>query len=69
MNYHFANLKSKKESYKIVERTFIRGGTKYRIGEEQPVFTINYKGIKKDLVFKHQYFDKMNQYKIVELET
>ena len=68
-NYYFADQKSKKESYKIVERTFIRGGTKYRIGEKQPVFTINYKGIKKELVFKHQYFDKMNKYKTVEIET
>ena len=69
MNYHLADQKSKKESYEIVERTFIRGGTKYRIGEQQPVFTINYKGIKKELVFSHQYFEKMNQYKSIELET
>ncbi|UAB82290.1 hypothetical protein INR76_05890 [Marixanthomonas sp. SCSIO 43207] len=69
MNYHFADRKSKKESYKIVERTFISGGTKYRSGEKQPVFTINHKGIKKELVFNHQYFEKMNQYKTVELET
>ena len=69
MNYHFAEKKSNKESYKIVKRTFIRGGSKYGIGEEQPVFTINYKGLKKELVFNHQYFEKMNQFRTVELKT
>jgi len=68
-NYYLADKNSKTESFKIVDRTSIRGGTKYRVGEEQPVFTINYKGINKELVFNNQYFEKMNQFETVELET
>lgn len=69
MNYYFADQTSKIETYKIVDRTSIRGGGKYRIGEEQPVFTINHKGIKKELIFKPKYLEKMDYYESIELET
>ena len=68
-NYYLADKNSRTESYKIIDRTSIPGGTKYRIGERRPVFTINYKGKKKELVFYSEYYDKMNFYKTVEFET
>jgi len=68
-NYYFADQNVKTESYEIVDRTSIRGTTKHRIGKEQPVFTINYKGKKKELVFFSEYYEKMNFYKTVEFET
>ena len=67
-NFYFADQNIKIESYKIVDRTSIRGTTKVRIGEELPVFTINYKGKNKELVFKNQFYEKMNFYKTVEFE-
>lgn len=67
-NYYLADKNARTESYRIVDRTSIRGGTKYKIGEEQPVFTINYNGIEKELVFNNQFFDKMNQYTTVDLK-
>lgn len=68
-NYYFADQNVKTESYEIVDRTSIRGTTKGRIGEEQPVFTINYKGENKELVFKNEFYEKMNFYKTVQFET
>jgi hypothetical protein len=60
----------KTESYVIVDRTWIQGtGTKYQYGKKQPVFTINYKGKKKELVFFAEYYDKMDFYKTIEFET
>jgi len=70
MNYYLADRNVKTESYEIVDRTWIQGGgTRYRFGEKQPVFTINYKGKKKELVFFTEYYEKMNSYKTVEFET
>ncbi len=69
-NYYFADENLKTESYEIVDRTWIQGtGTKYHYGEKQPVFTINYKGKEKELVFFAEYYDKMDFYKTVEFET
>ena len=67
-NFYFADQNVKTESYEIVDRSSIRGTTKGRIGKEQPVFTINYKGKRKELVFKNQFYEKMNFYKTVEFE-
>ncbi len=69
-NYYFADQNVKTESYKIIERTWIRGGTKYKSKrEKQPVFTINYEGKKKELVFYSRYYENMDSYKNVEFET
>ena len=68
-NYYFAENEVEKKSYKIIKRTWIQGGSKYTIGEKQPVFTINYEGKKKELVFFAKYYEKMNSYKKVEFET
>jgi hypothetical protein len=68
MNFYLADQNVKTESYEIVDRTSIRGTTKSRIGEEQPVFRINYKGKNKELVFKNEFYEKMNFYKTVEFE-
>ena len=68
-NYYFADQNVKTESYKIIERTSIQGGTKYRIGKKQPVFTIKYQGKKKELVFYSQFYENMDSYKAVEFET
>ncbi|MDO5970226.1 hypothetical protein Q4Q35_10445 [Flavivirga aquimarina] len=69
-NYYLADKTVKTESFKIIDRTWIQGGgTKYHYGEKLPVFTINYKGKEKELVFFAQDFDKMNFYNTVDFET
>ena len=68
-NYYFAEKNVEKKSYEIIRRTWIKGGSKYSTGEKQPVFTIKYKGKKKELVFYSKYYENMNSYKNVEFET
>lgn len=68
-NYYFAESNTKTESYEIIDRTWIQGGTKYRRNKKQPVFTINYEGKNKELVFNSKYYEKMELYKSVEFET
>ncbi|UAM97807.1 RnfABCDGE type electron transport complex subunit D [Polaribacter litorisediminis] len=68
-NFYFAGKEVKTENYEIIGRTTIRGTTKGRTDKEQPVFIIVYKGKSKELVFKNEYFEKMNLYKNVEFET
>ena len=68
-NYYFAEQNVEKKSYEIIRRTWIKGGSKYSTGEKQPVFTINYEGKNKELVFYAKFYEKMNSYKTVEFET
>ena len=70
MNYYFADQKVNTQSFEIIERTWIQGGgTTFRNREKQPVFTINYKGKKKELIFFSKYYEKMNFYKTIEVDS
>ena len=68
-NYSFADQSVKTESYKIVDRTWLPKRVGKYGSENKPVFVINYKGKKKELVFYSQFYEKMNTYKTVEFET
>lgn len=68
-NYYFADQNAKKESYKIIDRTWLPKRVGKLGSEKQPVFIINYKGKKKELVFYSQFYEKMNSYNEVEFET
>ena len=68
-NYYFADQNVKIESYKIIDRTTIRGTKKSGIGKEQPVFTIRYEGQNKELVFANEYYAKMNFYETIVFES
>lgn len=67
-NFYLAESESKKERFKIVERSSMPGSGKYHKSERKPTFKINYKGNIKELVFPHEHYDKMNFYTLVELE-
>ena len=68
-NYYFADQSVKTESYKIVDRTWLPERVGKNGSEKKPVFIINYKGKKKELVFYSQFYEKMNTYQTVEFET
>ncbi|WP_439339883.1 hypothetical protein [Thalassobellus citreus] len=69
-NYYFADQNIETESYEIVDRYELgAGGGRKTSHGSQPAFIINYKGEKKELVFYTQYLEKMNFYKIVEIDT
>jgi hypothetical protein len=66
-NYYLADQNKKIETFNIIEVSEIPKGA--RIGsKEMPVFTIEYKGKIKDLVFFHEKYEKRNTYKEVTLE-
>ncbi len=67
-NYYFADQNVKTESYKIIDRTWLPERVGKTGSKKQPVFTINYKGKRKELVFYSQYYNKMNSYKTVEFD-
>jgi len=67
-NYYFRDKNLTIKKYLIVERTTFQG-RKYHRNERRPAFYIKYKGVKKELEFSHKYFNDMNSYKTVELET
>ncbi|EDM42896.1 hypothetical protein SCB49_11387 [unidentified eubacterium SCB49] len=71
VNYYFAEQNIKTESYKIIDRTWLPERVRVRVihSEKQPVFTIDYKGKRKELVFNSQFYEKMNTYTTVEFET
>ena len=69
-NYYLADQKSNIENYKIVDRTRIEGsGPTYNYGREQVVFTINYHGKEKELIFSSDKNDNFDFYRTVEIET
>lgn len=68
MNYYFAEKAAEKEIFEIVERSSLPG-RKYHRDERQPTFQINYYGKLKELVFSHEYYEKMDFYTNVELEV
>ena len=66
-NYYFADEGFETKSFEIIERSSMAGGKNSR-GESQPLMRINYDGKIKELVFKHEYYEKMNFYTEVELK-
>ena len=68
VNYYFPDSKIEKEEYSIIDRSSASGG-KYHRSERRPLFTINYRGEEKELVYNHSYYAEMNEYKSVVIET
>ena len=68
-NYYFADQNVKSETYKIIDRTWLPKRLGKYGSENQPVFIINYKGKRKELVFYSQFYEKMNSYTSVEFEV
>jgi hypothetical protein len=67
-NFYLAESEPVKESYTIVERSSLPG-RKYHRDERKPTFRINYDGKIKELVFNHEYYEKMDFFTNVELEV
>lgn len=66
-NYYLADENSIEKEYRIIHRSSL-SGSKHHRDERKPTFYINYKGMEKELVFPHEYFQNMNTYKSVVLE-
>ena len=67
-NYYSANKTSVKETFKIIGRSSLPG-SKYHRDERKPTFQIKYDGEIKELVFEHEYYEKMESFTNVELEV
>ena len=67
-NYHLAKKKAIVETYKILDRSTMPGD-RYNPTEYQPLIKINYKGQIKELVFSHEFYEKMDFYQTVELKV
>ena len=65
-NYYLAEKTPEKETFEIIERSSLPGSKHHR-DERQPTFRINYDGKVKELVFNHEYYEKMDFYTNVEL--
>ena len=65
-NYYLASDEAKKQTFEIVERSSMTGRKHHR-DERKPTFKIMYKGVLKELVFNHKFYDKMESYRNVEL--
>ncbi len=66
-NYYLASTDIKTKTYEIVDRSSLPG-RKYHREERKPTFEIDYNGKKKELVFSHKFYNKMDFYKTVDLE-
>ena len=65
-NYYLASEESNSETFEIIERSSMTG-RKYHRDERKPTFKILYNGKLKELVFNHEYYEKMESYENVEL--
>lgn len=65
-NFYLAENKTIKQRFDIVERTSIPGG-KNNKSNRQPVFSINYNGKIKELVFYNEFYENMETYTNVDL--
>ena len=66
-NYYLADDKTVRKSFTIVKRTSISGGKNNR-SKRQPVFSINYNGKIKELVFLNEFYENMETYTNVDLD-
>ena len=67
-NYFFGNGQTNLKSYKIVDR-YSMTGRKYHRNKRKPAFKIEYKGKLKDIHFGPDYYEDMNSFNYVEIET
>ena len=67
-NYYYPEDITKQEKFQIVARSSMSGGKGHR-SERQPLFSIDYHGQKKEIVFGHQYYPTMDDYNFIELTT
>ena len=67
-NYYHAAGIVQQEKFQIISRSSMSGGKGHR-NEPKPLFRINYHGQEKELVFGHQFYEAMEDYKSVELTT
>lgn len=67
-NYYLSEGQVNTKSYKIIDR-YSMTGRKYHRDERTPAFKILYNGKSKDIHFGHAYYEEMNSFNYVELET
>lgn len=68
VNYFFNNEIIQNNEYKIIERTSSRG-RKYHRSERKPIFTVLIKERKKDFEFSNKFYEEMNEYNTITIET
>lgn len=67
INYYFPNHQKKMVSYEIIEKTWLPGRLNSK--DKVPVFTINFNGTRKELVFYSTFYNDMDLFRFVEFET
>mgnify|MGYP000336076546 CR=1 FL=1 len=67
-NYYLGDSQTNLTTYQIVDR-YSMTGSKNNRSKRTPAFKIKYDGKLKDIHFGHDYYENMNSFKYVELET
>ena len=67
-NYYLSDSSTKFDEYEIIERRS-KSGRKYHRSERKPVFTISINGKEKEFEYSHEYYQDMDAYKSISLET
>ncbi len=69
MNFYFASEEIEIQKHVIISRSSMSGGKRHR-NERKPIFEIQYNSYyRKQLVFSNQFYERRNEFKIVELEV
>lgn len=67
-NYYFASDVIEDKEFKIIERSSLPGGKNSR-DKRKPTFTINFEGQEKELVFKNEYYETMDNFGSIEISV
>jgi hypothetical protein len=67
-NYYFASDVIEDKEFKIIKRSSLPGGKNSR-DKRKPTFTINFEGQEKELVFKNEYYETMDNFGSIEISV
>ena len=69
MNFYLSSKEIEIQKHVIISRSSMAGGKRHR-NERKPIFEIQYNSYyRKQLVFSHQFYERRNEFKIIELEV
>ena len=67
-NFYFTENDVRISKYEIIEKASMTGSKGNR-NKRKPLIRINYNGSSKELIFSHKFYNQMDSYKSVTLET
>ncbi|PPK96825.1 hypothetical protein LY01_00650 [Nonlabens xylanidelens] len=69
MNFYLSSGQIEIQQHTIISRSSMSGGKRHR-NERKPIFEIQFNSYyRKQLVFSHQFYERRNEFKIIELEV